>query len=140
MMSATVEPFPLRSRVGSRITDFPSPTHKIFESGENTATVNWIAKDTISATGRKVTNDVDATLAFKGSPVIDLRDSFRYCLLTWTPGRLDAWTPGRRSSSRKSGRPPGRTSTSSAQRQADPSRLNLHCHVLNRDYWLDRDR
>jgi hypothetical protein len=95
MMSATVEPFPLRSRVGSRITDFPSPTHKIFESGENTATVNWIAKDTISATGRKVTNDVDATLAFKGSPVIDLRDSFRYCLLTWTPGRLDAWTPGR---------------------------------------------
>jgi hypothetical protein len=77
------------------MTGFPSRTHKILEPGENTATVNWIAKDTISTTGRKITNDVDTALAFKGSLVIDHRDSFRYCLPAWTPGRLDAWTPGR---------------------------------------------
>jgi hypothetical protein len=75
------------------MTGFPSRTHKILEPGENTATVNWIAKDTISTTGRKITNDVDTALAFKGSLVIDHRDSFRYCLPAWTPGRLDAWTP-----------------------------------------------
>jgi hypothetical protein len=77
------------------MTGFPSRTHKILEPGENTATVNWIAKDTISTTGRKITNDVDTALAFKGSLVIDHRDSFRYCLPAWPPGRLDAWTPGR---------------------------------------------
>lgn len=74
-----------------------SLTHKILESGENTATVNWVAKYTFSTTGRKVTNDVTATLKFDGDKIIDHRDSFSF--YKWSsqalglPGQLLGWTP-----------------------------------------------
>ncbi len=72
-------------------------THKILESGESTAKVNWVAEYTFTATGRKVTNDITANLRFADGLIIDHRDHFN--LWKWSAQALGpvgmalGWSP-----------------------------------------------
>lgn len=71
--------------------------HTILDSTETSATVNWIADYTFSATGRSVTNDVTANLTLRDGLIIDHRDEFSFW--KWSSqalglsGTLLGWTP-----------------------------------------------
>lgn len=55
-------------------------TFEILESTETTATVNWIATYTFSATGRKVVNDIIAKLEVSDGKIVRHTDSFDFYL------------------------------------------------------------
>jgi len=74
-----------------------SLTHTVLRASETTASANWIATYTFSATGRPVTNDVTASLQLSDGLIIDHRDDFSF--YKWSsqalglPGTLLGWTP-----------------------------------------------
>ena len=74
-----------------------SVRHTILDDSDTSATVNWIADYTFSATGRSVTNDVTANLRFQDGLIVDHRDHFDFW--KWSrqalgaPGLLLGWTP-----------------------------------------------
>jgi ketosteroid isomerase-like protein len=72
-------------------------THTIETIAETTATVNWVANYTFTATGRSVRNDVTATMKFRDGRIIDHRDDFDFW--KWSsqalgvPGKFLGWSP-----------------------------------------------
>lgn len=72
-------------------------THTIGTATEATATVNWIADYTFTATGRPVRNDVTATMEFRDGKIVDHRDVFDFW--KWStqalgaPGKFLGWSP-----------------------------------------------
>lgn len=72
-------------------------TYTVGTVTETTATANWIAKYTFTATGRPVTNDVNATMTFRDGKISDHRDAFSFW--NWSsqalgaPGKFLGWTP-----------------------------------------------
>lgn len=78
-----------------RATDL-EVTHTILEASESDARVNWIASYTFS-TGRKVRNDIVATVRVEDGLIVDHRDAFD--LWRWSrqaiglPGLLFGWSP-----------------------------------------------
>lgn len=71
-------------------------TFEILESTDTSATVNWIATYTFSATRRKVTNDIIAKLEVRDGKIVRHTDSFDFH--TWArqalgpAGLLLGWT------------------------------------------------
>lgn len=71
-------------------------TYTILSSDDETVRVNWIATYTFSQTGRKVVNDIQATIRCLDGQIVDHRDVFDFH--TWsrqalgTPGLLLGWT------------------------------------------------
>lgn len=71
--------------------------HTILAQAEGSASVNWVAEYTFSATDRSVVNDVTATMKFQDGLIIDHRDHFDFW--KWSrqalgiPGLLLGWSP-----------------------------------------------
>lgn len=78
-----------------RATDL-SVTHTVLEAGDSHARVNWLADYTFS-TGRRVHNDITATMKIVDGVIVDHRDEFD--LWRWSrqalglPGLLLGWSP-----------------------------------------------
>lgn len=72
-------------------------THTLGAVTETTASANWVAKYTFTATGRAVTNNVAASMKFRDGKIIDHRDVFDFW--EWSsqalgaPGKFLGWTP-----------------------------------------------
>lgn len=67
------------------------------EPGSGSGSAHWTAVYTFGATGRPVTNEIDATFRFEGGLIREHRDSFGFW--RWSrqalgaPGLLLGWTP-----------------------------------------------
>ncbi len=72
-------------------------THTVGAVTETTASANWVAKYTFTATGRAVTNNVAASMKFRDGKIVDHRDVFDFW--KWSsqalgaPGKFLGWTP-----------------------------------------------
>lgn len=53
---------------------------QILQASETTAEVRWIATYTFAATGRKVRNDIHATLQVRDGQIVDHRDVFDFAV------------------------------------------------------------
>ena len=79
----------------SNATDL-SIDHTVLEHSDTSATTNWIATYTFS-TGRRVVNDITATMQFRDGLIVDHRDDFSFW--TWSRQALGpvglflGWTP-----------------------------------------------
>ncbi len=71
--------------------------HRILESSETLVRTNWIATYTFSSTGKRVRNDIEATMKFRDGKIVDHRDQFD--MWKWSsqalglPGKLFGWSP-----------------------------------------------